>query len=342
MEEDALLGRRQRVEVVDLAPGQGELVQRRLGEAGEGEVGGRGAVAVEGGKAGKVGGDGLTEAGKGRFLPARGGGGEAQLGAGFRLAGIHDQLGAEGQVRIGRKVHGGEGEQGAGATRIHPSEMVENERRGRAQGVGDGTAGGLLGGEQSAAQVVLQRHGSRGEGGEPAHGAAEIGARHQVPPMPLDAHRELGQAAQASRGPHHGGQQQVVEPGMVGVRHLSQRLHLRGIEGEAGQAAVAEGVRALRMVAGQGDGGYRDGCRRPVQGADGEGRAGAGRGEGAALFQVEIGASDLVQQDPPGDRIHHQMVGGEKQPLRAVVELRQKGTEQRARGEVERAFEGGE
>ena len=174
----------------------------------------------------------------------------------------------------------------------------------------------------------------REQGGEPTDRAGQVHAVEQVlPAVPLQVHHHPVAVAPPGQHPTQRGQQHIVDLGPVHAGHiLQERARLVGAEPDGHRPGRRDGVRTVpvhRQPATLGN------CR-PVRNLPGEatllrvldqpprpllerGRLGAQR-DRLAGHRLPVRGVQILQQDPPGRSVHHQMV--RRQPQHPV------GTEQ--------------
>ncbi|GAA2966721.1 hypothetical protein GCM10010483_07520 [Actinokineospora diospyrosa] len=181
--------------------------------------------------------------------------------------------------------------------------------------------------------------------GEPADGAGQVGAVDDVlAAVALQGDHGRVIARPPGQDPAEGAEQHVVDPGAVALGDRAQhRVGRGGIEPHGDRGGAPRGVAAGPVDRQRGGVGHRGPVlERGVEAATGDevtepvgpvGVGGADRGQldGALVAQPGVGGDQVVEQDPPGDAVHHEVVDGEEQP--AVVE--QQGAQQRPVGEVD-------
>ena len=211
----------------------------------------------------------------------------------------------------------------------------------------------LLDGLEDVSPVVaagVERH--REDRGEPPHGAGQVDAAQDLlPPVALEVDQHPVLAAPAGQHPAEGGEQDVVDlravdtgdvveqgPGLVGVeRHgelagRGERVVPLVVEGQRGVAARRHLGPVVELVVEPAGLDMLGEPQRPVPKRGGLGA----EIDGLARCRLPPGPVEVVEQDPPGHPVDHQVVCDQEQ-LRGLVlpEVEQHRLEQRGLGEVE-------
>ncbi|VVN28723.1 hypothetical protein PS623_04669 [Pseudomonas fluorescens] len=380
MQEHALLHRRHRVDVVDLRSGYGQAVDLLLAQVSEGEVRrGEAAVAIGqamGNQRQQFAAIVFGQRGDGGVLVALAAEGPAQLqGTAVNLAIDAEPVGQRrvevvGQAR--RRIQRLEQRMRIELL-VELAEVVEGDPRLR-QRCHAFAAGGVSEVTQYAVTDALVRHLAQlfldafdraclglivvawldGQGqwigiGKPADAAGQVEVFEQAfAAVAFQLHQHFAVAAPAAQGARQGGQQQVVDLGVIGRRRLLQQLAgLFDLKVDAQGLCMSVEVAALRMITGQLTAhasqlrlppakliaqrvaaGIGSQARCPV--ADG---VGLGREIGAAVQRLQV-----LEQHPPGHAIDHQVVDNDQQTLLALSITDQQGAQQRPLLQVEAAL----
>ncbi|MNZ13071.1 hypothetical protein D3C78_299580 [compost metagenome] len=380
MQQQSLLHRRQRVDVLDLCSSDRQGIDLLLVQLRQGEVRGREAAGARG-QAMLDQGDqlepvGLDQCFDGLRVIALTAEGPAQL----QFTAIHLAIDAQ---PVGQRRRQVVGEPGAFIHRlvqriglellVELAQVVEgNTRLGqRRHGFAHRRIGQVA---QHAVAQTLVRHitqlfldgldrsalprgffdvqwaqAQRVGAGEPADATGQVHVLEQaLAAVAFQLHQHRAVTAPAAQYAGQGGQQQVVDLGVIGSGRLLQQLPGAGrIQAHAEGLRLLVQVGPLRMIAGQFAAGGAQLClppgllvtQRVTAGISHQAcrpiahGAGLGRQRLAAVQRLQI-----FQQHAPGHAIDHQVVDGQQQALTTLAVFDQQGAQQRPLCQVEAAL----
>ena len=377
VEQHARLHGRQRIEVRQIARGQGQAVQLRLRDPRQREVRGRhplraaqavvdqalqllpvaphpglhigGVVAgrAEGGRHHQLAvvdaaieGELVRQRRRGVGRHAAALGGRQPFGRAVKACIELPQV-VEDQAGLGQGPHG--------LPLLRRAQVLEHAM---AQAVQRHLAQALLDALERVARACARIERHREDAGEPAHGARDVHTGRQLlAAMALQVHEDALLPAPRAQGAPQGGQQDVVDLRPVGRRHAAdQGLGALAVQPQLHAGLPCQGVGPLGT--GTGQDGRHLGQRLP------EGQlAAALRGMGLqrlrpalvagglvdpgglqALQPAGIGRTQVFEQDAPGDPIDDQMVGHQQQAPAAVAHLDAQPAQQRPVDDVQAAL----
>src|SRR6202034_1240605 len=190
------------------------------------------------------------------------------------------------------------------------------------------------------------------DGGEPADGTGQVGAGELVffAAVALQVDQDLVVAGPPGQYLAEGGEQDVVDLGPVNARHLLQQGAgpVRG-QADGDRPGRGDGIRLAAAARQRGRGtagellppgelaveaagpGMVVQAQRPVPERGGPG-AQVDRGPGRGLL---AGSGQVLEQDPPGHRVDHQVMDSEQQHRPPLAAVEQHRAQQRPGGQVE-------